>query len=111
MAGSPRRRRRDPSERPVPRHSGAGGGGNLWRTSRDMSDMWRTIQENGFGLDGKERYAGPGHWNDPDMLVVGVVGWGVPRRTRLTPNEQITHITLWSLLAAPLLVGCDLSRL
>src|SRR2546426_5389012 len=45
------------------------------------------------------------------MLVVGVVGWSVPRRTRLTPNEQITHITLWSLLAAPLLIGCDLTQL
>ncbi len=66
----------------------------------------------GFGQDGKERYAGPGHWNDPDMLVVGRVGWGPTlHASNLTPNEQITHITLWSLLAAPLLIGCDLSQM
>ena len=57
----------------------------------------------GFGQDGHEKYAGPGHWNDPDMLVVGKVGWGSPHPTKLTPNEQVTHITLWSLLSAPLL--------
>src|SRR5262249_21260321 len=58
------------------------------------------------------KFAGPGHWNDPDMLVVGKVGWG-PRLhpTRLTPNEQITHISLWSLLSAPLLIGCDMSQM
>ena len=57
----------------------------------------------GFTQNGHEKYAGPGHWNDPDMLVVGDVGWGHPHPTRLTPNEQVTHITLWSLLSAPLL--------
>ncbi|HET7620054.1 MAG TPA: hypothetical protein VFK20_16220, partial [Vicinamibacterales bacterium] len=62
--------------------------------------------------NGHEAFAAPGHWNDPDMLVVGKVGWG-PRvhDTRLTPNEQVTHITLWSLLAAPLLIGADMSHL
>ena len=59
-----------------------------------------------------KRYAGPGHWNDPDMLVVGKVGWGPSlHNTRLKPNEQFTHITLWSLLAAPLLIGCDMTQL
>ncbi len=62
------------------------------------------------GRSGKN--AGPGTWNDPDMLVVGWVGWGSQLRpTRLKPFEQITHITLWSLLASPLLIGCDLTRL
>lgn len=56
-------------------------------------------------------FAGPGHWNDPDMLVVGRLGWGNLRPTRLLPNEQYTHITLWSLLAAPLLLGCDITSL
>ena len=66
----------------------------------------------GFGQNGLETYAGPGQWNDPDMLVVGKVGWGPDlHMTRLTPNEQVTHITLWSMLAAPLLIGCDLSQL
>jgi hypothetical protein len=49
----------------------------------------------GFSQAGHERYAGPRHWNDPDMLVVGKVGWGPALHpTRLTPNEQYTHITL-----------------
>ena len=58
------------------------------------------------------RYAGPGHWNDPDMLVVGYVGWGPQlHATQLTPDEQYTHISLWCLLSAPLLIGCDMDRL
>jgi len=91
---------------------GAEVGGNLWRTTGDIGDGWGSMAGIGFGHDGREKYAGPGHWNDPDMLVVGKLGWGPNlRRTNLTPNEQITHITLWSLLAAPLLLGCDLSQL
>ncbi|MBM3434889.1 MAG: alpha-galactosidase, partial [Bacteroidetes bacterium] len=55
---------------------------------------------------------GPGHWNDPDMLVVGWVGWGPNLHpTKLTPDEQYTHISLWCLLSSPLLIGCDLQRL
>ncbi len=54
----------------------------------------------------------PGCWNDPDMLVVGWVGWGPALHpTHLTPNEQYTHISLWSLLSSPLLIGCDLTKL
>src|SRR5690606_25333084 len=87
-------------------------GGNLWRTSRDIRDNWRSILRNGFSQAGLESYAGPGHWNDPDMLVVGYVGWSQHLRpTLLSPNEQYTHISLWSLLSAPLLIGCDLTRL
>jgi alpha-galactosidase len=57
-------------------------------------------------------HAKPGHWNDPDMLVVGKVGWGPTLRdTRLAPIEQQTHITLWALLAAPLLIGCDMTQM
>ena len=52
-----------------------------------------------------------GHWNDPDMLVVGWVGWGDPHPTRLTPDEQYTHISLWCMFSAPLLLGCDLQKL
>jgi alpha-galactosidase len=66
----------------------------------------------GFTQAGHESFAGPGHWNDPDMLVVGKVGWGPNLRpTRLTPNEQYTHITLWCLLSSPLLIGCDMTQL
>lgn len=91
---------------------GADVGGNLWRTTGDITDTWGSLSEIGFGQAGKEPFAGPGHWNDPDMLVVGKVGWGPDvRNTRLSRHEQLTHITLWSLLAAPLLLGCDLTQL
>ena len=65
----------------------------------------------GFQQAGHEKYAGPGHFNDPDMLVVGKVGWGRLHPTRLSPNEQYTHISLWCLLASPLLIGCDMTQL
>ena len=86
-------------------------GGNSWRTTGDIQDTWSSVANIGFAQDGHEKFAGPGHWNDPDMLVVGRVGWGNPHASRLTPVEQVTHLTLWSLLSAPLLTGCDLSRL
>jgi len=91
---------------------GAEAGGNLWRTTGDITDTWESMSNIGFGQADSASYAGPGHWNDPDMLVVGWVGWG-PRLhpTRLTPDEQYTHISLWSLMAAPLLIGCDLERM
>jgi alpha-galactosidase len=91
---------------------GADVGGNLWRTTGDIYDAWASMATIGFGQAGLEEYAGPGHWNDPDMLVVGQVGWGPDLHpTGLTKDEQIAHITLWSMLAAPLLLGCDLSEL
>ncbi|MBI2299306.1 MAG: NPCBM/NEW2 domain-containing protein [Armatimonadetes bacterium] len=90
---------------------GAELGGNCWRTTGDITDTWDSMSRIGFAQDGHEQYAGPGHWNDPDMLVVGKVGWGRPRANRMTPNEQVTHITLWVLQAAPLLLGCDLTQL
>ncbi len=92
---------------------GAETGGNCWRTTGDIGDTWQSISLIGFTQAGHERYAGPGHWNDPDMLVVGKVGigWGSLHRTRLKPHEQVTHVTLWSLLAAPLLIGCDMSQM
>ena len=91
---------------------GADVGGNLWRTTGDIYDAWESMATIGFDQAGLHPYAGPGHWNDPDMLVVGKVGWGSePRDSLLNVNEQVTHITLWSLLAAPLLIGCDLSQL
>ena len=83
---------------------------NCWRTTGDIRDTWGSMSKKGFGQDKWEPYAGPGHWNDPDMLVVGWVGWGQPHPTHLTPDEQYTHITLWCLLAAPLLLGCDLQK-
>ncbi len=84
---------------------------NCWRTTGDIRDTWDSMSRKGFGEDKWEPLAAPGHWNDPDMLVVGCVGWGSPHSTRLTPDEQYTHITLWCLLSAPLLLGGDLERL
>jgi len=87
-------------------------GGNLWRTNTDLNDKWTMVAGIGFGHNGLAQWAGPGHWNDPDMMVVGKLGRRAnPVPTALTPNEQITHVTLWSLLAAPMLLGCDLSQL
>lgn len=87
-------------------------GGNLWRTTGDIVDTWESVESIGFRHVGYHAYAGPGHWNDPDMLVVGKLGWGSNvHPSRLTAHEQVTHITLWSLLAAPLLIGCDMSQL
>jgi len=91
---------------------GAEVGGNLWRTTGDIGDTWKSVSTIGFAQTGKEEFAGPGHWNDPDMLVVGKVGWGPSvAPTKLAPNEQLTHITLWCMLAAPLLIGCDLEQM
>ena len=85
---------------------------NSWRTTDDINDTWGSMSGIGFNQDKWKKYAGPGHWNDPDMLVLGQVGWGPSLHpTRLTPDEQYTHISLWSLLSAPLLIGCDLSQL
>jgi alpha-galactosidase len=87
-------------------------GGNLWRTTGDITDTWKSMSEIGFSQTVQGPFAGAGRWNDPDMLVVGWVGWGPAlRRTGLTASEQYTHISLWCLLSAPLLLGCDLSRL
>ena len=87
---------------------------NLWRTTGDIQDNWGRMTELGFSQDRWAPFAGPGHYNDPDMLVVGITGGyggGSPHPTELTPDEQYTHISLWALLSAPLLIGCDLARL
>ena len=87
-------------------------GGNLWRTTGDINDSWSSMSGIGFSHSVRSPYVKPGGWNDPDMLVVGKLGWGDhPRETHLTGNEQITHISLWSMLAAPLIIGCDLTQL
>ena len=86
-------------------------GANSWRTTGDISDTWESFDNIGFSQNGREKYAGPGHWNDCDMFVVGKLGGGKLHPTRLTPNEQYTHISLWCLLASPLLIGCDMTQL
>jgi alpha-galactosidase len=75
-------------------------GGNAWRTTGDISDKWDSMTKIGFAQGDLAPYAKPGRWNDPDMLEVGNGG--------MTDDEYKTHMTLWSILAAPLLAGNDL---
>jgi alpha-galactosidase len=82
---------------------GASVGGNLWRTTGDISDRYHSMAAIGFSQIDLSRYAGPGHWNDPDMLEVGNGG--------MTEEEYRTHMSLWALLAAPLLAGNDLTSM
>ena len=80
---------------------GANAGGNLWRTTGDIRDTWQSMSGIGFDQQAAlESAAGPGHWNDPDMLEIGNGG--------MTDAEYRTHMSLWSILAAPLLAGNDL---
>jgi len=78
-------------------------GGNLWRTTGDISDHYDSMEKIGFGQLGLAKYAGPGHWNDPDMLEVGNGG--------MSDDEYRMHMSLWAILAAPLLAGNDLSKM
>lgn len=75
-------------------------GANLWRTTGDIQANYQRIAMIGFGQAGLARFAGPGHWNDPDMLEVG--------NGKLTLEENRSHFTLWAILAAPLIAGNDL---
>ena len=85
--------------------------GNLWRTTGDIQDCWDCKRDwGGMGVvhildlqDGLESYAGPGHWNDPDMLEVGNKG--------MTITEYRAHFSLWCILAAPLMAGNDLRNM
>ncbi|MHB1461609.1 MAG: NPCBM/NEW2 domain-containing protein [Armatimonadota bacterium] len=87
-------------------------GGNLWRTTGDITDSWGSMTGTSLWQTNIAEYSSPGHWNDPDMLVLGWVGWGPSLHpTRLTAQEQLTHMTLWCINASPLLIGCDLNRL
>jgi alpha-galactosidase len=78
-------------------------GGNLWRTTADIVDNWDSMTLIGFSQPGLEKYSGPGHWNDPDMLEIGNGG--------MTTREYQVHMSLWALLAAPLLAGNDLNKM
>ena len=87
-------------------------GGQAWRTTGDIQDTWDSMRSIVCAQAGLEHFARPGNWNDADMLIVGQVGWGPKLHpTRLSPNEQYSHMTWWSLFASPLLIGCDLTKL
>jgi alpha-galactosidase len=95
-------------------------GGNFWRTFGDVgagkhddsATLWRNVSKMGFGQAGMEKYARPGGWNDPDNVLIGHIMWNkklVP--TPLTPDEQYTHVSLWAIMAAPLVFGGDMTKL
>ena len=86
-------------------------GANCWRTTGDIGDSWGSMTGNFSRQVGLAKYAGPGHWHDPDMLILGQVGWGNPHPTSLTPNEQLVHFSLWSMVSSILLIGCDMTKL
>ncbi len=89
----------------------AGPVGNLWRSTSDIQDCWdckKSWGGNGVAqildqMNGLESYAGPGHWNDPDMLEVGNGG--------MTKEEYRTHFSMWAMFSAPLLAGNDISNM
>ncbi len=78
---------------------GADAGGNLWRTTGDIADRWQIMAPIGFAHEELAPFGGPGHWNDPDMLEVG--------NGHMTAAEYRTHMSLWVMLAAPLIAGHD----
>ena len=78
-------------------------GGQMWRTTGDISDNYSSVILHGLEQNGLERYAGPGHWNDPDMLEIG--------NGKMDQDEWRTQMTLWCVLAAPLFAGNDLTQM
>jgi alpha-galactosidase len=78
-------------------------GASMWRTTGDISDSYARMATIGFSQAGLAGFAGAGHWNDPDMLEIG--------NGKMSADEYRTHMSLWALLAAPLLAGNDLSKM
>jgi alpha-galactosidase len=81
---------------------------NSWRTTGDIKANWASMSSKGFGQGKWRPYSSPGHWNDPDMLEIATKERNQPG---LTPDEEYTHMTLWCLLCAPLLLANDLSNM
>jgi alpha-galactosidase len=95
---------------------GASVGGNLWRTTGDIDPSYTRMAYLGFGQNGLQPFAGPGHWNDPDMLEIGNTmslpgRHGRRRMLGLDLDGDRTQMSLWSILAAPLLAGNDLTNM
>ncbi|HEU4634806.1 MAG TPA: glycoside hydrolase family 27 protein [Edaphobacter sp.] len=78
-------------------------GGNLWRTTDDIRPQYGSMMLIALNQAGLSKYSGPGHWNDPDMLEVG--------NGKLTHEENVTHMTFWAMLAAPLIAGNNLTEM
>jgi alpha-galactosidase len=95
-------------------------GGHLWRTSYDVYDFWDKprneispigIQTSMDVAASLERFAGPGGWNDPDMLVVGLKNTGNIKGGGCNEIEYRTQMSMWCMLAAPLMIGCDIRKM
>jgi hypothetical protein len=96
---------------------------NMWRIADDEWDVWDSngknfpqgVKDQFARLAAWEKYAKPGNWPDADMLPLGelrpVAGWGQPRTSRLTPDEQQTELTLWAMARSPLILGANLTLL
>jgi alpha-galactosidase len=92
-------------------------GGQMWRATGDIFDSWVNVFHRtfwGIGIDAAfdlavnlHEYAGPGGWNDMDMLVVGLKGQGSVPGEGCTQNEYRTQVSMWSMLCSPLMIGCD----
>ena len=89
---------------------GAKVGGQSWRVTGDVIDRWDCILLSINKLKKVWRDSAPGEWNDPDMLCIGKMIWNNFAGSRLAPNEQYTHISIWALGAAPLMIGCDMTK-
>lgn len=105
------------------------GMGDVWKWGGDVGNSWRTTGdlglERGSSLPGFYKigfsnakhsdYARPGAWNDPDYILIGWVGdahgMGEGKKTALTPNEQYSYMSMWSLMAAPLIFSGDMAKL
>jgi alpha-galactosidase len=82
---------------------GASVGGNMWRTTDDIGGDYNRVSLFGFMQNGLAPFAGPGHWNDPDILQIGL--------GKLNHNEETTQMSLWCILAAPLQAGNNLAQM
>lgn len=84
----------------------------MYRTGPDIKGSWNSLYATVFSLDKWAPYTGPGHWSDPDMMIVGDVAAGYDMQpSLLTADEQYSHVSIFSLLAAPMLIGCPIERL
>lgn len=94
---------------------GALADGHCWRTTGDIFDTWPSVYGGIRAQAALWQYSAPGAWNDADMLVLGRNVWAGNGSgqddSRLTPNEQYTHISMWCMFASPLMIGCDLTAI
>jgi alpha-galactosidase len=85
--------------------------GNLWRTTDDIEDTWASLTRIADSNEMHFAAAGPGHWNDPDMLTIGLYGRGQIGKGDMTTDAYRAEFSLWSLMAAPLIIGADVRNI